>query len=218
MRTPPRWFVAAGLLGSAAVLFGIGVRQVSLRCAGQGIFDATAACRAAMEASWGVTSPGALTSVAMLLLAVAWLVVLPMVPVGRLVRGVLALPSVLVGAAAVAVGFERVLTVSQLVAIDVVAAVALLTLFGVRLEMSNWDRARYAIVLVGATANSFLHFFGDFVVSKLVTNGAWWDQVPPDAGYGTVVFLLLAALVTAGWGLLERRRAHVGPAAVMAAG
>ncbi len=194
--------------------------------AGQGPDGFSAACLTAMDVNAPLpiplppaelSLPETLGAVAMLVLATAWLVVLPTLQVGRLARLALGSPAVLamVGAAAAALQAPEALTFVLFLAIDFAVVGVLLALVAGRLGGTDVNRVRYAIVLVGATAMSHGHLMVEYTIA-IGRSDADWDT-PPNTGYVTVVGLLLAALVTAGWCLLERRRSRSDPAPALVA-
>lgn len=218
MRTSTRWLVSAGLLGTGAALQAVAVRLAWLPCAGQGIDAFTPECLSAMDSTspvpviiepGGLAPPELCALGAMVVLALAWLVVLPSIRTGRLPRAALAAPSLLVLAAALTLALDAPVG-ALLVAIDATSAVALLVLIAARFLEPDGHRVRYAIVLAGATATSFAHLMLEYSVAVGLSDADW--DVPPNTGYVTAIGLALAAVVVAGWDVVARALRHRAPA------
>lgn len=219
--TSKRWPLAAALIAVGAALEGAAVTLVWRPCAGQMLngsalqgyrYDSpfTEACATAMDeapmfvlpqAGDGWLAAGSLGALAGVLLAAAWLVLLPTLQVSRRVKLIAALPGVLslglVGTAtalavapgAIDEGIGRFLLLSG----ELSAAVALfaLALAGVSGSML----LRYGIVAFAATSVGLFHQLTEYVFAIGLSDANW--DAPPGAGYLTVATCLLAALATA---------------------
>lgn len=212
MSAVARWGISAGLLAGGAVLLAPSVARYWVPCAGEPTAGGfSPACLAAMDQGdvFGLASPGpgdGWTVVAAIgLLALAWAVLVPRLPVSRGARLVAAVPAVLVGLTGVALALAAsagVLSV-LLVATDVTAIVALVVLWGAGLVGAEW--LRHAVVLGGATALGLGHQLVDYSIAQVAGGAVAWDT-PPGMGWATVIGVALAALVTGGWTLLGARR------------
>ncbi len=216
-----RWPLAAALIAVGAALEGAAVTLLWSPCAGQLLngsalqgyrYDSefTAACARAMDEAplfvlpqtgQGWTAAGSLGALAGVLLATAWLVLLPTLRVSGRVRLIAALPGVislgLVGAAVVGSlapgaldeGIDSFLVMSGELS-------AALSLFALALAgVGGSLLIRYGIVAFAATSVGFFHQVAEYLFAIGLSDANW--DVPPGAGYLTVATCLVAAAATA---------------------
>lgn len=226
------WLLAAGLLAAGAALEAAavalhwrpcGVEEVSGSTGARPGSEPSVACLTAMEeaSSFFLPQPGAgwtvigsLGAGAAILLAVAWLVLLPTLRLSASGVATAALPGVLgitasVNAVVVSSGpafaddaVGPVLAVLR----EFSVAIALVTLAAA--GVSGMLLARYAIVALVATSAGLFHQMTEYLVAMVVSNGHW--DVPPGTGYLTVALCLGAAVAT---GVLWWRAGHAQPVA-----
>jgi hypothetical protein len=233
------WLLAAALIGAGAVLEAVALTLYWRPCAGavlngsilQGYAYNTHfsdACLVAMDRAplfqlpqpgEGLTLIGSLGSGAAILLAVAWLVLLPALRVSKLVGLVAALPGILalaLVADSVAMSLVPPLTedglgrgLSVLSELSVGLAVIALGAAGVR----GLVLARAAIVALAATSAGLFHQIADYIASIALSDANW--DVPPGGGSVIVGLCLVTAIATiAGWSHDRGNRAPSVPAAV----
>lgn len=205
-----RWLTSAGLLGAGAALLGRTLAVMWQPCAGEPTSDGvfSAGCRSTMNGTdliplpaAGSTAVAVMPALAVLLLAGAWLVLLPTLQVSLSVRLVAAAPAVL----SLALGARLVLGAPESptwmpLGIDAAVALALLTLWGAGVEGLHW--LRYALVLLAASIMSFFHQVAEYSIALGRSDAT---DTPPGTGWVTVVGVAAVALVTAAWCLVERR-------------
>lgn len=228
---PRCWPVSAGLLAAAA---GLGAASVALHwqpCAGQyglgvGFEESgqayTAACLVAMDQSSGtllgdVLSPGgALGIAATVLLALAWLVLVPTARLSPLSRVLMALPGVLVLAQVAAA------VVSALAPSDAAQRVSYGLALGVEFSIllalvvlgaggvAGMDLFRYTLVVLATTATGYFHVIVEYIAAMSLSTANW--DTPPGSGSFTVIGIAIAALLTfVLWRRDGRARAAVTP-------
>jgi hypothetical protein len=169
----------------------------------------TAECLAAMDRApmfvlpqpgWGWTLTGSLGAAAGILLAGAWLVLLPALRLPRLVTLAASLPGLLgialvIDSVVMSFGPETadnglggalaaLTEVSALLALIIVAAAGIA---GVLL-------ARTAIVALAATSTGLVHQISEYIVAMAFSDANW--DAPPGSGLFTVAICLLAAIAT----------------------
>ncbi len=185
----------------------------------------TAECLAAMDrASMFVLPPpgsgwtlmGSLGAAAAVVLAAAWLVLLPALRVPMVVRLAVAIPGVLgialvVNAVVLSFGPEladdglgRALAVLG----DVTMLLALIAIGAA--GVAGLLLARVAIVALTATSTGLVHQTAEYIVAGTLSDANW--DAPPGSGYFTVVICLLAAIATVLFWWLENHATPV-PAA-----
>lgn len=209
------WLVSAALLAGGAGLAGASLVLFWQPCAGNmltgSVFNGyryepafTDGCLVAMDEATsfplpdqGLTTTGLLGLAAALLLAAAWLVLLPTVRLSLPGKLVMALPGlVVIGVAlwSLSAGLTRSGELpgwaSLLVEFAMVPAVFVLANSGV----VGLLLARYLVVLLGSTAIGQFHLMADFIVA-IGSSDANWDS-PPGTGLANIAFVLLMALCT----------------------
>ena len=225
------WLVSAALLASGALLTGIAETLYWQPCAGQMLTGSilngyrmepgfTDACLVAMDEASSVFLPAAgggwtmiatLSTIAAMLLAMAWLVLLPTLRLSSPAALVVALPAV--GSLALAVSSVPAVLGSaetddlvrywliRLIEPAGVVTLVVLAISGVTGRLLF----RFALVLLASTPQGVLHLTAEYGVA-IALSEAYWDT-PPGAGYLTVAFIGLAALATFGLWLRERHQA-----------
>nr|WP_300151302.1 hypothetical protein [Propionicimonas sp.] len=213
-----RWPVSAGLLAAAAGLAGAALVLYWRPCAANMLTGSalngyrlqpefTEACLETMDGAPGFPLPeagdgwsmiGVLGVVAAVLLAAAWLVLLPTIECSPTVRLVLAVPGVTVFGVAVASavvarrptgdGLPNGLFV--LVELLVPLTVVVLGVNGVR----GVRLLRYTLVLLASTAIGLFHQLADYVAAIMFSSASW--DAPPGMGSFGVICILLTALAT----------------------
>lgn len=238
--TSHRWLLSAALIALGAAFDGAAVTLYWRACDGEllngsvfspvqsgvGFSDScfVAMDQAAMfplpELGDGLTLVGALGAVAALLLASAWLVLVPAFQVPAKVRPVAALPGIL-GIALVVEGvvaslvpwpdYPDFLFIGLAVLLSLSGPLALMILADARVTWPGLGVA--AVVVFAATAPGSGQQILDFFV-MLSLSHADWDK-PPGSGYPTAALLLVAALATVASGLLAVRRTASTPPLLM---
>lgn len=228
-----RWLVSAGLLAGAAPLIAAAVTSYWQPCAGSmlsgSVFngyrygpDFSDACLAAMDEAFmfpmplpgsGWTLAGASGLSALMLLAAAWLVLLPTTRLPWLARLAAASPALFSIALA---GLSLVAAVSPAdwmtplmsglwVLIEVAALVAMVVI-GVG-GSTGLVFLRYVIVLGASTAAGWFHQIFEYLVAISLSDASW--DSPPGTGYFTVLMIAVSALATAGlWAVAGRTAAQ----------
>lgn len=214
------WLTSAGLLAGAGVLTGMAVTRYWQPCAENmltgSVFNGyryepqfSDTCLSAMDeapafplptAGEGWTAGGWLGVVAAVLLAAAWLRLIPSLRVSGLTRLVAALPGVIVIALAVSAavpitwppGSVDLLGLTAYLLVDVATLLAFAGLAGS--GMRGIELFRYGLVLLAATSVGGVRQVLEYVVAVSLSD-ANWDS-PPGTGYLTVAFIGLAALTT----------------------
>lgn len=234
-----RWLVAAALTAGGAALAAAAVTLYWRPCAGSMLAGSilndyqigpgfTEECLVAMdqapifplpEPGAGWTLVGSLGALAAVLLAAAWLVLLPAPRLPRNVRSVAVLPGVL----GLALVVETVVVAFIPAAGVDLLRMGLMTLsaFSVPMALLALEDARVpralvlraAIVALAATAPGMFYHLADYLVAIALSDADW--DTPPGAGYFTVVALLLTAIATAVFWWLDGRatRARSVPSA-----
>lgn len=199
------WLVSAGLLAVAAVLVGVAAALYWQPCVPDWPHYSEA-CLVAMDSSTGFPLPiggwtvvGGLGLVAALMLAAAWLVLLPTVRLSRPARFFFALP----GLAVLAVAAAAVISTQDAagnwpptwlyLAVDVALVPALFVLANSGVE--GLLVARYAVVGLASTAVGLVHQLAEYIAALSLSDASW--DTPPGTGLFTAGFLLLTAIATA---------------------
>lgn len=213
------WVIAAALIAAGAVADGAAVLLSWQPCLGSmfsgSIFNGyrydvpfSPECGVAMNAGSpfplltfgdGLTLIGTLGTIAALLLAASWLVVVSALPVKWGFKVAAVLPSVFAIAAVAAVaappyqvGPELSVAGALGALVEVSAVFALMALYGAGVRGVLFARA--VVVLVAATAVGFAHQVVEYY-AMIALSDANWDT-PPGTGLLTVAFAILAAVVT----------------------
>jgi hypothetical protein len=169
----------------------------------------TAECLAAMDRApmfvlpqpgSGWTLMGSLGAAAGILLAGAWLVLLPALRLPRMVTLAAALPGLIgialvIDSAVMSFGPETAddgIGRALAVLIEVPVLLALVTIGAA--GVAGMLLARSAIVVLAATSTGLFHQITEYIAA-IVFSDANWDA-PPGSGYVTVVMCLLAAIAT----------------------
>lgn len=223
------WLLSAALIAAGAALEAAAVMLYWRPCAGSMLngsvlrgyryeSEFTAECLAAMDRApmfvlpqpgSGWTLMGSLGATAGLLLAAAWLVLLPALRLPRIVTLTAALP-VLLGIALVIDSAVMSLTPetaddelgrSLAVLIEVSALLALVAIAAA--GVAERLLARSAIVLLAATSTGLFHQIAEYIVAIAFSDANW--DAPPGSGYFTVVTCLLAAIATTLFWWLDNR-------------
>jgi hypothetical protein len=210
------WLASAGLLVGAAVLAGSALALYWEPCAGNMLTGSavngyrfepefTQSCLVAMDEApnfplptIGWTLVGTLGALSAVLMAAAWLVLLPTVRMSRGARLVVASPALVVLGVALGSQLAALGPAGEglpnwaflLVEFSVVPAVLLLANSGV----AGGLLVRYVVVLLGATAIGEFHVSADFIVA-LALSEATWDS-PPGTGLANVAGMLLLSVTT----------------------
>jgi len=214
------WLLSAALIAAGAALEAAAVMLYWRPCSGSMLngsilrgyryeSEFTAACLAAMDRApmfvlpqpgLGWTLMGSLGAAAAILLAGAWLVLLPALRLPRMVTLAAALPGLLgialvINSAVLSLGPEtaddglgRALTVL----IEVSALLTLLTIGAA--GVAGLLLARSAIVVVAATSTGMFHQTTEYIAATVFSDANW--DAPPGSGYFTVVMCLLATIAT----------------------
>lgn len=214
-----RWPVSAGLLAVAAGLAGVALVLYWRPCAahmltgrdGSGYRfepEFTDACFETMDGAPGFPLPdvgdgwstfGVLGIIAAVLLAAAWLVLLPTVECALPARITISLPAVAVLCVAVASAVVARQPTGEglpswpflLVELSVPLTVVVLGANGVR----GMRLLRYTLVLLASTAIGLFHEFADYLAAIMFSSAAW--AAPPGMGSFGVICIVLTALATA---------------------
>lgn len=215
------WLLSAAMIAAGAALEAAAVVLYWRPCEGSMLngsilrgyryeSEFTAACLAAMDQAtvFGLPQPGSgwtvvgsLGAAAGVLLAAAWLVLLPALRLPRMVTLAAALPGFLgitlvIHSAVMSSGPESadgwlgralpaLIEVSALLALLIIAAAGVGGLLLVR----------SALVVLAATSTGLVHQIAEYIAAMVVSD-ANWDS-PPGTGYFTVVMCLLVAIATA---------------------
>ena len=235
------WLLSAALIFAGAALEAVAVTLYWRPCAGTMLngsilrgyryeSEFTAECLAAMDrapmfmlpqpgAGW--TLVGSLGAAAGILLAGAWLVLLPALRVPVMVRLAAAIPGIL-GIAlvvnAVVVSFGPALADDGLGrALEVLSEVTmLLALVAIAAAgVAGLLLARYAIVALAATSTGLVHHITAYIAATVLSDANW--DAPPGSGSFTVVVCLLAAIATVVFWWLDDRATPTPPAALASA-
>ncbi len=222
------WLLSAALIAAGAALEAAAVSLYWRPCAGAMLNGSilsgyryeskfTTECLATMDRApmfmlpapgSGWTLIGSLGAGAAILLAGAWLVLLPALRLPRLVSLAAALPGLLgialvlnaivlsLGSAPVDDGLGRALAVL----IDVSLLLALLTIGAAGVE--GMVLARSAIVALVATATGHFHLIAEYIAAVVLSDANW--DAPPGSGYLIVGMCLLSAVATAALWWLDR--------------
>jgi hypothetical protein len=202
---PKLWLLSAGLLAVAAVLVGVAAASYWQPCVADWP-EFSQACLVAMDESSGFPLPvgtwtvvGALGLIATLTLAVAWLVLLPTMPLSRWGRVVAVLPA----AAVVAVAISAVMSTFDptgdwmpswlYLAVDLAAVPAVFAL--ANSGVAGALLVRYVVVALASTAVGLVHQLADYIASLSMSTANW--DTPPGSGLFTAAALLVAAVATA---------------------
>lgn len=227
-----RWLLAAALIAGGAALATAAVTLYWRPCVGSrvpsGGFDDyriepgfTKECLAAMdrapifplpEPGAGWTLVGALGALAAILLAAAWLVLLPALRLPRSARFVTVLPGVLglaLVAESVVASFIPAVGVDLLrLALMALSALSV-PMAALALEDARVPRPlviRATVVALAATATGMFYHLADYLVAMALSDADW--DTPPGAGYFTVAVLALTAIATGVFGWLDGRPAR----------
>ena len=227
------WLVSAGLLAAAAALIAVAVASYWQPCAGSMLSgsvlngyrygpDFSDACLAAMDNAAmfplplpgeGWTLIGALGLSALVLLAAAWLVLLPTMRLPWLAKLAAVLPAlasialaVLSLVASLAPADWMLSVLSSLGVLIEVTALLALVVIGVG-GSTGLGFLRYVIVLGASTAAGWLHQIFEYLAAISLSD-ANWDS-PPGTGYFTVAMIVASAVATAGlWALAGKPAAQ----------
>lgn len=225
------WLLAAALIAAGAALEAAAVTLYWRPCAGSMLngsilrgyrydSDFTAECLTAMDEApmFALPQPGAgwtligsLGAAAAILLASAWLVLLPALRLPRMVTLAAALPGVLgiatvIDAAVMSWGPETADAGlgSALAVLSDVSALLALVVIGAA-GITGLLLVRSAVVALVATSTGHFHQMTEYIAA-IVLSDANWDA-PPGSGYVVVVLCLLAAISTVVLWWLENRTA-----------
>lgn len=216
----PLWLLSAALLATGAALQGAATWLYWQPCPSPWLEGSlirgftytlgTEACAVAMDQHTGFVLPtpaagwttmGSLGAASAVVLALAWLVVLPALRTRVYVTLLASLPGIVAIWAAIASTLASLDPMAGPEAwpgdlfylLDVVTVVALVALCTSGVTGRHLTRA--AIVLVAATSPGRLHQVADYFVSCMVSD-ANWDS-PPGTGFLTVFWCFLSAIATA---------------------
>lgn len=223
-----RWLLAAAMIAVGALLDGLAVWLVWRPCAGSMLngsilvgytypTEFTDACLQAMNGhpifpmlgTTDLTSTGILGTIAAILLATAWLVLLPALRLPGWTRLIAGLPSLLVllGVATAAHSTLNVTTSGwpgsrPLLLANLAVPVALIALARAGIRGAALGRA--AIVVVAAATPGALSQAFEYLLAIMLSD-AFWDT-PPGTGYLRVAFCLAAGIATAFFWWRDRAR------------
>jgi hypothetical protein len=227
------WLLSAALIAAGAALEAAAVTHYWRPCAGSMLdgsilrgyqyeSEFTAECLAAMDRApmfvlplpgSGWTLMGSLGAAAAILLAAAWLVLLPALRLPRLVTLAAALPGLLgiaqvIDSTVISLGPETAddgIGRALAVLIEVTALLALVTIGAA--GVGGMLLVRSAIVVLAATSTGLFHQISEYIAA-IVFSDANWDA-PPGSGYFTVAMCLLAAFATVLFWWLDGRASKI---------
>lgn len=210
------WLISAGLLAGAAGVAAAALALYWQPCAGNLLTGSafggyrmepafTDGCLVAMDQATGFPLPvhgwttiGALGLLSAVLMAAAWLVLLPTVRLSPAARLVVALPAMVVlglviGALAAALGPAGEGLPNWaflLVEFSMIPAVFVLANHGVEAVLL----VRYVVVLLASTAIGQLHAMADYIVALGLSDANW--DAPPGTGLPNIAAVLMLAVAT----------------------
>ncbi len=210
------WLVSAGLLAGAAGLAGAALALYWQPCSGNLLTGSafndfrfeppfTDGCLVAMDEATGfplpvqgLTTVGALGLLSAVLMAAAWLVLLPTVRLSPPARLVVALPAVVVLAVALGSSVAAFDPAGDglpnwaflLVEFSMIPAVFVLANHNVE----GLLMVRYVLVLLASAAIGQLHAMADYLVALGLSEATW--DAPPGTGLANIASVLLTAIAT----------------------